>query len=169
MVLFFFFFFFSSRRRHTRSTRDWSSDVCSSDLGSITTRRACMRTSPSATSSSTATCGRDSRRRARRSSSRRRTRPSSSGGRSGDLGQDRRGGVGEEPVLQESARFAAELCEHRGARQALLLSAAFARGQRLLARGAAGRHKGRRQKVTPCSESGKRRSAPVLVLGVRDG
>src|SRR5438105_9428187 len=30
-----FFFFFSSRRRHTRSTRDWSSDVCSSDLGGI--------------------------------------------------------------------------------------------------------------------------------------
>src|SRR6266536_4159182 len=28
----FFSFFFSSRRRHTRSTRDWSSDVCSSDL-----------------------------------------------------------------------------------------------------------------------------------------
>src|SRR5207249_7335365 len=28
----FFFFFFSSRRRHTRSKRDWSSDVCSSDL-----------------------------------------------------------------------------------------------------------------------------------------
>src|SRR6266536_4415121 len=27
-----FFFFFSSRRRHTRSTRDWSSDVCYSDL-----------------------------------------------------------------------------------------------------------------------------------------
>src|SRR5690349_23303980 len=26
------FFFFSSRRRHTRSLRDWSSDVCSSDL-----------------------------------------------------------------------------------------------------------------------------------------
>src|SRR5437868_14636848 len=25
-------FFFSSRRRHTRSKRDWSSDVCSSDL-----------------------------------------------------------------------------------------------------------------------------------------
>src|SRR5207247_4015830 len=25
-------FFLSSRRRHTRSTRDWSSDVCSSDL-----------------------------------------------------------------------------------------------------------------------------------------
>src|SRR6266852_4140401 len=28
----FFFFFFSSRRRHTRCYRDWSSDVCSSDL-----------------------------------------------------------------------------------------------------------------------------------------
>src|SRR5690242_21366198 len=28
------FFFFSSRRRHTRSTCDWSSDVCSSDLPS---------------------------------------------------------------------------------------------------------------------------------------
>src|SRR5690625_4430970 len=28
----FFFFFFSSRRRHTRWPRDWSSDVCSSDL-----------------------------------------------------------------------------------------------------------------------------------------
>src|SRR5690606_41196039 len=33
-VLFFFVsFFFSSRRRHTRFSRDWSSDVCSSDLG----------------------------------------------------------------------------------------------------------------------------------------
>src|SRR6266536_3217769 len=29
---FVFVFFFSSRRRHTISTRDWSSDVCSSDL-----------------------------------------------------------------------------------------------------------------------------------------
>src|SRR5690606_39881638 len=28
------FFFFSSRRRHTRFSRDWSSDVCSSDLHS---------------------------------------------------------------------------------------------------------------------------------------
>src|SRR5690554_7274637 len=27
------YFFFSSRRRHTRCGRDWSSDVCSSDLG----------------------------------------------------------------------------------------------------------------------------------------
>src|SRR3712207_967204 len=32
LYLFFFFFFFSSRRRHTRYWRDWSSDVCSSDL-----------------------------------------------------------------------------------------------------------------------------------------
>src|SRR3989440_7314419 len=31
-LFFICFFFFSSRRRHTRSDRDWSSDVCSSDL-----------------------------------------------------------------------------------------------------------------------------------------
>src|SRR5256886_6314180 len=31
------FFFFSSRRRHTRFDCDWSSDVCSSDLGFIIT------------------------------------------------------------------------------------------------------------------------------------
>src|SRR5690606_40365573 len=28
-------FFFSSRRRHTRFSRDWSSDVCSSDLDPV--------------------------------------------------------------------------------------------------------------------------------------
>src|SRR3712207_7636076 len=33
------FFFFSSRRRHTRYWRDWSSDVCSSDL-SVPTEEA---------------------------------------------------------------------------------------------------------------------------------
>src|SRR3712207_7937246 len=33
-----FFFFFSSRRRHTRYWRDWSSDVCSSDLGLLERR-----------------------------------------------------------------------------------------------------------------------------------
>src|SRR5712675_2530481 len=35
-------FFFSSRRRHTRCSRDWSSDVCSSDLKplSVAERRA---------------------------------------------------------------------------------------------------------------------------------
>src|SRR5690625_858711 len=32
MYLFWSYFFFSSRRRHTRWPRDWSSDVCSSDL-----------------------------------------------------------------------------------------------------------------------------------------
>src|SRR6266436_8440365 len=32
MIVHLFFFFFSSRRRHTRCSRDWSSDVCSSDL-----------------------------------------------------------------------------------------------------------------------------------------
>src|SRR5437868_1711039 len=31
-------FFFSSRRRHTRSKRDWSSDVCSSDLTLVSVR-----------------------------------------------------------------------------------------------------------------------------------
>src|SRR2546429_6518942 len=30
-----FVFFFSSRRRHTRCSRDWSSDVCSSDLPGV--------------------------------------------------------------------------------------------------------------------------------------
>src|SRR5699024_10402122 len=32
IIILILFFFFSSRRRHTRSKRDWSSDVCSSDL-----------------------------------------------------------------------------------------------------------------------------------------
>src|SRR5256886_8490027 len=32
-VVVYVFFFFSSRRRHTRFDCDWSSDVCSSDLG----------------------------------------------------------------------------------------------------------------------------------------
>src|SRR5689334_23394808 len=32
-----FCFFFSSRRRHTRWNCDWSSDVCSSDLGGFQT------------------------------------------------------------------------------------------------------------------------------------
>src|ERR1022692_2823874 len=38
LVVIFFFFFFSSRRRHTRLQGDWSSDVCSSDLGMFTDR-----------------------------------------------------------------------------------------------------------------------------------
>src|SRR5262245_63223306 len=39
----FSFFFFSSRRRHTRCLSDWSSDVCSSDLGSRRVRRIGIR------------------------------------------------------------------------------------------------------------------------------
>src|SRR5271165_7328121 len=35
MKMTFVFFFFSSRRRHTRFSRDWSSDVCSSDLDKV--------------------------------------------------------------------------------------------------------------------------------------
>src|SRR2546429_8805684 len=38
-ICIFFFFFFSSRRRHTRCSRDWSSDVCSSDLCEASLRR----------------------------------------------------------------------------------------------------------------------------------
>src|SRR5699024_12235163 len=38
-----FAFFFSSRRRHTRSKRDWSSDVCSSDLGAGSGRHRCRK------------------------------------------------------------------------------------------------------------------------------
>src|SRR5579885_3766144 len=44
-----FFFFFSSRRRHTRSKRDWSSDVCSSDLErrrGTSSPDSCCRASP---------------------------------------------------------------------------------------------------------------------------
>src|SRR2546422_7574128 len=41
--------FFSSRRRHTRCSRDWSSDVCSSDLisrpGFSTARKRCFSSS----------------------------------------------------------------------------------------------------------------------------
>src|SRR5256884_6400701 len=35
-------FFFSSRRRHTRCSRDWSSDVCSSDLLLLFSWRGCL-------------------------------------------------------------------------------------------------------------------------------
>src|SRR5690606_40039081 len=48
-------FFFSSRRRHTRFSRDWSSDVCSSDLTSQSKERAereappCLSFDPAAT------------------------------------------------------------------------------------------------------------------------
>src|SRR5687768_17792154 len=49
LVYYFFFFFFSSRRRHTRCSRDWSSDVCSSDLWPPESARA---PSPSAVTSS---------------------------------------------------------------------------------------------------------------------
>src|SRR5258707_4754918 len=37
-----FCFFFSSRRRHTRYWRDWSSDVCSSDLGDRIGRKSTL-------------------------------------------------------------------------------------------------------------------------------
>src|SRR5690606_39992236 len=46
LVYFFFvFFFFSSRRRHTRFSRDWSSDVCSSDLASFLVKSVTIKNS----------------------------------------------------------------------------------------------------------------------------
>src|ERR1022692_406683 len=46
--MFLVFFFFSSRRRHTRLQGDWSSDVCSSDLGctTVVSRSALRRRAP---------------------------------------------------------------------------------------------------------------------------
>src|SRR5258707_7172778 len=49
------FFFFSSRRRHTRYWRDWSSDVCSSDLSSSTCQLP-RRGRPSVRAASIETC-----------------------------------------------------------------------------------------------------------------
>src|SRR5207249_5111264 len=43
-LFFILFFFFSSRRRHTRSKRDWSSDVCSSDLALFVATLATLAT-----------------------------------------------------------------------------------------------------------------------------
>src|SRR5207249_6946828 len=48
------FFFFSSRRRHTRSKRDWSSDVCSSDL--LLAPVMALPRRPLSSSESTASC-----------------------------------------------------------------------------------------------------------------
>src|SRR5690606_41175749 len=45
----FFFFFFSSTRRHTRFSRDWSSDVCSSDLADIDAEIEAIRNEPAPT------------------------------------------------------------------------------------------------------------------------
>src|SRR5207302_1821840 len=88
-LLFFVFFFFSSRRRHTRFSRDWSSDVCSSDLRR--SRRSRPRPAPPSCRTPTTTAP-GSRRRStsspprptsptsssRRASSRRRASPSRS-------------------------------------------------------------------------------------------
>src|SRR5439155_2324647 len=43
-------FFFSSRRRHTRWPRDWSSDVCSSDLTCLSSSCWCVKRRPWTTS-----------------------------------------------------------------------------------------------------------------------
>src|SRR5207249_5680279 len=64
---------FSSRRRHTRSKRDWSSDVCSSDLPRLVTCSVCSpelrttiatsRCSPVAIASKSSTSGARGQRR----------------------------------------------------------------------------------------------------------
>src|SRR2546422_7744376 len=46
MFYYYFFFFFSSRRRHTRCSRDWSSDVCSSDLRPFARQQKAAGTAP---------------------------------------------------------------------------------------------------------------------------
>src|SRR2546421_9387694 len=53
------FFFFSSRRRHTRSDRDWSSDVCSSDLAVGSTTQSILPWAWNSTASSFTTYGTD--------------------------------------------------------------------------------------------------------------
>src|SRR5690554_6961472 len=53
--LFFFIFFFSSRRRHTRCGRDWSSDVCSSDLIDKAGEAASTKEIPLSSANSTVT------------------------------------------------------------------------------------------------------------------
>src|SRR5439155_5264879 len=74
------YFFFSSRRRHTRWPRDWSSDVCSSDLW------AGWATSPPGTTPAAS-------RRAARASPARSSRTTSAG-RTGFRSEERR--VGKE-------------------------------------------------------------------------
>src|SRR5699024_12190677 len=46
-------YFFSSRRRHTRSKRDWSSDVCSSDLDEYREEHGIGQAAKTTTTSST--------------------------------------------------------------------------------------------------------------------
>src|SRR5438270_786881 len=51
--LYLLFLFFSSRRRHTRFDCDWSSDVCSSDLGTGTSPSSPARSAPTSTCATT--------------------------------------------------------------------------------------------------------------------
>src|SRR5690625_1961698 len=60
LLLYFFFFFFSSRRRHTRWPRDWSSDVCSSDLSTMWPAVRITKASPKPMSKTSSTGTRES-------------------------------------------------------------------------------------------------------------
>src|SRR5271157_1069338 len=59
------FFFFSSRRRHTRCGRDWSSDVCSSDLSSRRSGLAGCGWHSSSTTCNSGRCCRSTNRKCR--------------------------------------------------------------------------------------------------------
>src|SRR5690606_40174365 len=59
-------FFFSSRRRHTRFSRDWSSDVCSSDLPRRYRRRSAAAVRGTAGRTKTPSLRTTGRRRSRR-------------------------------------------------------------------------------------------------------
>src|SRR6478672_4860248 len=106
-------FFFSSRRRHTRSDRDWSSDVCSSDLGARSARqrrgRRGARRSPGSRGGGSAS-GRDDRRGGSRS---RRTT------RGGGCPLDRSGRLAPRPRVAATlgpSRYAPECHVDRGHR-----------------------------------------------------
>src|SRR5439155_9368770 len=70
-VWFLLFFFFSSRRRHTRWPRDWSSDVCSSDLFPERIQRHHARPLHFPLTSTAAACARSASTRSIRSEERR--------------------------------------------------------------------------------------------------
>src|SRR5438067_188970 len=84
-------FFFSSRRRHTRSKRDWSSDVCSSDLPRTTppspARRACSPRRRWRCGSRASAWTRCWRPRRRRTSTRARPRPAGGPRRTTQIGR----------------------------------------------------------------------------------
>src|SRR5699024_11733848 len=98
-------FFFSSRRRHTRSKRDWSSDVCSSDLRPLSCANSWMGYPRSSASSSSLSLGLGTGRTGRsgrRSEERRVGKEWRARGGSGD--EDKRGKVVASEGVAEALR-----------------------------------------------------------------